>query len=124
MRTVRVTSILVLVGLLGALATACSKGEELATPKPGFCEAAARYDKRVERNAKLPEQITILEKLERNAPKDIAADATLFLTSMRKLEAGDTSVIDNAKVAQAVENVNRRAINGCEFFKKEPGSGL
>jgi hypothetical protein len=119
--------LLLVVVALGVLATACSRGDEassLPTPKPGFCEAAQRYDTRVEKGAKLDEQITIVEKMERNAPQDVAADTTTFLRSLQKLAAGDESVVDNPKVADAVHNVNRRAINGCEFFKKEVGSGL
>jgi hypothetical protein len=123
---VRARLLLVAVAL-GVLAAACSRGDSedaLPTPKPGFCEAAQRYDTRVENGAKLSEQITIVAKMQRNAPEDVAADTTTFLESLQKLADGDKSVVDNPEVAEAVENVNRRAINGCEFFKKEPGSGL
>jgi hypothetical protein len=115
------------VAALGVLIAACSRGDSenaLPTPKPGFCEAASRYDKEVEKGASLTEQISMLEKMERNAPKDIAVDTTTFLDALRSLRDGDTSVRDNPKIEQAVDNVNRRAANGCEFFKKEPGSGL
>jgi hypothetical protein len=125
---VRRARALLVVVALGVVGAACSDRDsassDLPTPKPGFCEAAQRYDKRVEKHAKLDEQITIVAKMQRNAPKDIAADAATFLESLEKLADGDESVVDNPKVAKAVENVNRRAINGCEFFKKEPGSGL
>lgn len=114
--------------LVAALA-ACSRGDEesLPEPKPGFCEAAQRYDRRVERNASVAEQITILEKLERNAPKDVAADAELFLDSMRAYQSGTkterAALQQDPKVRRAIENVNRRAINGCGFFDSEPGDG-
>jgi hypothetical protein len=115
----------VVIGLLAVLGVACSRGggADLATPKPGFCEAASRYDREVERDATLDEQITILEKLERNAPKDVAADAATFLDAMRRLRDGDRSVVDNPKIQQAVENVNRRAADGCGFYESEPGDG-
>ncbi len=115
----------VVIGLLAVLATACSRGgsSDLGTPKPGFCEAAARYDREVERDATLDEQITILEKLERNAPKDVADDATTFLDAMRRLRDGDRSVVDQPEIQQAVDNVNRRAAAGCGFYEREPGSG-
>jgi hypothetical protein len=109
--------------------SACSRGsdEALPTPKPGFCEAAQRYDRRVERNASVAEQITILEKLERNAPRDVAADATLFLERMREYRAATKAEREELKgdpdVERAIENVNRRAINGCGFFESEPGDG-
>ena len=126
-RTLQLATLTVVV-LLTTL-TACSRGNEetLTTPKPGFCEAAQRYDERVERGAKLAEQITILEKLERNAPKDVADDAELFLDQMRAYQAATKSerreLQDDPDVARAIENVNRRAINGCEFFESEPGDG-
>ena len=105
---------------------ACSgeRASSLPEPKPGFCEAAKRYDHRVERDAPLAEQITIVAKMARNAPKDVAADTNLFLEALQKLQRGDESVVDNPKIQAAVENVNRRAQNGCEFFKRRPGSGL
>jgi hypothetical protein len=108
---------------LSAAASACSRGPDLPTPKPGFCEAAAKYDRRIERGASLDEQITILEKMERNAPDDIAEDATRFLESLRRLRDGDDSVVDNPLVEEAVTRVNRRAANGCDFFASEPGDG-
>jgi hypothetical protein len=125
MRPLRAAAALV---LLAVAVTACSRsGTDLAEPKPGFCEAAARYDRRVERNAGIAEQITILEKLERNAPKDVAEDATLFLTTMREFQQGDKNTRDeiraDPRVQEAVENVNRRAAEGCGFFESEPGDG-
>ena len=112
-------------------ATACS-GEDssssLPRPKPGFCEAAQRYDKRVERGASITEQITILEKLARNAPKDVKADADLFLARMQAYQAASNAerrkLQGDPLVAQAVDAVNRRAQNGCDFFQRQPGSGL
>ena len=110
--------------LVALVATACSLGgTDLPTPEPGFCEAASRYDREVESDATLAEQITIIEKLERNAPKDVADDATLFLDSLRRLRDGDRSVVDDPDVQDAVENVNRRAVEGCGFYESEPGDG-
>ena len=122
MRRVRAALV---VTLLAVVATACSRGDSsgLHVPKPGFCEAAARYDEQVERNASLDEQITIIEKLERNAPKDVAADAALFLDALQRLSDGDESVVDDPDVEEAVVNVNRRAANSCGFYDSEPGDG-
>ena len=123
MRFARLAPLLV---ALGVAAAACSgeRSSSLPEPKPGFCEAALRYDHRVERGAPLAEQITIVAKMARNAPKDVAADTNLFLEALQKLQDGDESVVDNPKIEAAVTNVNRRAQNGCDFFKREPGSGL
>jgi len=126
MRRSRLAATVALAGILAATAAACSEdsaSSSLPTPKAAFCEAAWNYDHRVERQAKLPEQIAIVEKIAKNAPKDIAKDAALFLDSLQRLQQGDKSVIDNPKITAAVERVNRRSINGCDFFKKEPGEG-
>jgi hypothetical protein len=136
MRVMRRTRTVLLIGLIGLVvvgATACSRGDSssLPTPKPGFCEAASRYDREVEKKASLSEQITILEKLERNAPKDVAADATFFLETMREFQAGDPATRKEIRedprrqeqIKEAVDNVNRRAADGCGFYESEPGDG-
>jgi len=127
-RRIRLGSTLALLGLAVVL-SACS-GENSASlpkPKPGFCEAAQRYDKRIERGASIPEQITILEKLVRNAPKDVAADANFFLDTMRKgehaTEAQRKKLQAEPAFQRAVDHVDRRAINGCDFFAQTPGQG-
>ena len=121
MRPLRAVLVL---ALLAVALTACSRGgADLAEPKPGFCEAAARYDREVEREASLAKQIEILEKLERNAPEDVAEDATTFLDAMRSLRDGDRSVVDDPVIQDAVEHVNRRAADGCGFYESEPGDG-
>ncbi|MET0896000.1 MAG: hypothetical protein ABWY80_09125 [Acidimicrobiia bacterium] len=116
-----------LVVALGATAASCSRGEDLPDPKPGFCEAAAKYDKLIERKKTIAEQIPLLEKMQRNAPKDVAADVTYFLDTLRKAadatDAEKQKLQENPKFQQAVERVNRRAINGCGFFDSEPGDG-
>jgi len=58
-----------------------------------------------------------------NAPSDIRGDANTFLEAMRRVDR-DPSVVDDPQVADAVENVNRRAANGCGFFERDAGSGL
>ncbi|MET0421123.1 MAG: hypothetical protein ABW073_05425, partial [Acidimicrobiia bacterium] len=71
--------LLALAVALPLLTVSCSRGEDLPDPKPGFCEAAAKYDKLIERKKTIAEQIPLLEKMQRNAPKDVAADVTYFL---------------------------------------------
>ena len=126
MRRSRRAATVALAGILAATAASCSRdpGASLPTPKPAFCEAAWNYDHRVERNAKLAEQITIVAKIAHNAPKDIARDMSTFLDAMKRRADGDTTVVDNAKIKNAVENVNRRAADGCELYKQNrDGSG-
>ncbi len=129
MRRSRLAASVALAGILAATAVSCSEDQTsgLPTPKAAFCEAAWNYDHRIERGTSIPEQITILEKVERNAPKDVATDASLFLDTMREgehaTEKQRAKLQEDPKFKQAVNNVNRRAINGCDFFKKEPGEG-
>ena len=109
----------------GTGVTACSGGGESSLPRPSkpFCEAAHRYDVRVEKRAPIHEQIQIVQKMADHAPKDIAHDTDVFLDALQRREDGDKSVIDNPKIEDAVDNVNRRAFFGCGFDKQEPGGG-
>ena len=105
--------------------TACARDESSSLPRPSkpFCEAAHRYDVRVEQAAPIGEQIQIVQRMADHAPKDIAKDTATFLDALERRAQGDMSVVDNAKIRDAVDNVNRRAANGCELFRQEPGSG-
>jgi hypothetical protein len=43
---------------------------------------------------------------------------------MKRRAAGDRSVVDNPKIQTAVENVNRRAADGCKLYdQNKDGSG-
>ncbi len=65
-----------------------------------------------------------MARLAEHAPKDIAADAQTYLEAMQRRADGDKSVVDNPKIQQAVENVNRRASSGCALFKQnKDGAG-
>jgi hypothetical protein len=108
-------------------AAACSGDSTRALPRPSkaFCVAAFKYDDRLPKLVgKIRKQIALVEPIAANAPKDVKRDAELFLDALRRLEAGDKSVVDNAKVKRAIENVDRRAARGCDFYKQEPGSGI
>jgi hypothetical protein len=115
-----VAAVLVALGL-----SACTRDESSSLPRPSkpFCEAAHRYDVRVEKAAPIGEQIQIVQRMADHAPKDIAKDTATFLDALQRRAQGDTSVVDNPAIEKAVDNVNRRATNGCELFRQEPGSG-
>jgi hypothetical protein len=115
-----VAAVLVALGL-----SACTRDESSSLPRPSkpFCEAAHRYDVRVEKAAPIGEQIEIVQRMADHAPKDIAKDTATFLDALQRRAQGDTSVVDNPAIEKAVDNVNRRATNGCELFRQEPGSG-
>ncbi len=115
--------------LLALLAgvTACSgeSGSSLPTPSKAFCVAAYDYDTNLPKLVgKLAEQTALVEKLAEHAPKDIAHDAQTYLDAMQRRARGDLTVVDNAKIKTAVDNVNRRAADGCDLYKQNrDGSG-
>jgi hypothetical protein len=114
-------------GLLAALLTACSgdSSSSLPTPSKAFCQAAYDYDTNIAKLADKPQKQTdLVQKLADHAPKDIAADAQTYLDAMKRAIAGDKSVVDNPKIEEAVNNVERRAAHGCKLYdQNQNGSG-
>jgi hypothetical protein len=111
---------------MAAVAAGCSRGESSSLPRPSkpFCEAAHRYDVRVEKRAPIDEQIQIVQKMADHAPKDIARDTQIFLDALQRRRDGDKSVVDNPKIKDAVNNVNRRAANGCRLYQSDGEGGI
>jgi hypothetical protein len=106
--------------------SACSRdsGSSLPRPSKPFCEAAHRYDVRVEKRVGIGEQIRLVQQMADHAPQDIARDTAVFLDALERRRDGDTSVVDNPKIEDAVNNVNRRAAQGCEFYRSNTGGGI
>jgi negative regulator of sigma E activity len=116
-----VAAILLAAALVGG---ACSSESANAPKAPlAFCQAAARYDDRVSRNAKIDEQIRLVQRMVDTAPAKIKANAQTFVDALRQVET-DTSVKDDPRVKRAVENVNRFAAQGCGFYKQQGGGGI
>ena len=116
-----VAVVLLVAALVGV---ACSSESENAPKAPlAFCQAAARYDDRVSRNAKTDEQIRLVQRMVDTAPAKIKADAQTFVDALQRVET-DPSVKDNVKIKRAVENVNRYAAQGCGFYKQQGGGGI
>jgi hypothetical protein len=112
--------------LLATGVAACSgdSSSSLPTPSKAFCQAAYDYDTNLPKLiGKINRQTDLVAKLAETAPKDIADDAQLYLDAMKRRAAGDKSVIDNPKIERAVDNVNRRASDGCELFKQNQDGG-
>ncbi len=114
-------------GLLAALLVACSgdSTKSLPTPSRAFRQAAYDYDTNLPKLiGKIEKQTALVQKLADHAPKDIAADAHTYLNAMKRRAAGDKSVVDHPKIQTAVENVNRRAADGCKLYdQNKDGSG-
>ena len=125
----RAVRAVVALGLLAVALTACSRDSEssLPTPSKAFCQAAYDYDTNLPKLiGKIRQQTALVQKLAEHAPKDIAADAQTYLDAMERRADGDTTVVDNPKIQTAVDNVNRRAADGCELYKqnKDGSSGI
>ena len=116
-----VAAVLLVAALVGG---ACSSESGNAPKAPlAFCQAAARYDDRVSRNAKIGEQIRLVQRMVDTAPAKIKANAQTFVDALRQVET-DKSVKDDPRVKRAVENVNRYAAQGCGFYKQQGGGGI
>ena len=124
----RVMRAVVALGLLAAALAACSgdsQSSSLPTPSRAFCQAAYDYDTNLPKLVgKIQQQTELVQKLADHAPKDIADDAKVYLDAMKRRADGDTSVVDNPKIEKAVDNVNRRAADGCQLYKQnQDGTG-
>jgi hypothetical protein len=116
-----VAVVLLVAALVGG---ACGSETGNATKAPlAFCREAARYDDRVSRNAKIDEQIRLVQRMVDTAPAKIKADTQTFVDALRRVEA-DPSLKDNARGKRAVENVNRYAAQGCGFYQQQGGGGI
>jgi hypothetical protein len=116
-----VAAVLLVAALVGG---ACSSEGGNAPKAPlAFCKAAARYDDRVSRNAKIDEQVRLVQRMVDTAPAKIKADAQTFVDALRRVET-DKSAKDDPNVKRAVENVNRYAAQGCGFYERQGGGGI
>ena len=124
--------LVIVVGVLalGGLLAACSEGESSSLPKPSdaFCTAARRYDDKIEKltatgTERFQKQIEWVTPMAAHAPKDIKHDAQVFLDALQARAAGNSKVASDPKVKTAIENVNRRAAQGCQFYQGDPSSG-
>ena len=109
--------------------TACSRDPEksLPTPTKAFCQAAYDFDTKAPKLiGKVEQQTALVQRMADHAPKDVAKDAHTVLDAMQRVSAGDHSVVDNPSIQAALENVERRAINGCALYKqnKDGSSGI
>lgn len=119
----RLFVIAVLVGAI-VLAAGCGSESGDTTKAPlSFCRAAARFDDRLSRGAKVNEQIRLVQGMVDTAPAKIRPDAQAFVDALRRVDT-DPSVKDNPKVQKAVENVNRYAAQGCGFYNPQSGGGI
>ena len=107
-----------------ASVSACARDRDEVEPAPdAFCEAAIDLDRGLERMVDLDRQVRLVRRVAETAPADIEADAQTFLQAMEAVrdDPDDESLRDDPDVQQAVENVNRYAVEGCALYEQEGG---
>jgi len=124
----------ILLGMVAiAIAVVSMIGRERETsvkPAPkAFCKAAKAYEKELDTQAEdnevdIAAQVELVQAIADTAPKDVKADADLFLSQMEKLRdapnaAARAKLQDDPDVKQAVDAVNRRWSQGCDVFKRD-----
>ena len=100
-------------------------GGAATRPSEAFCRAAERYEDRLVRGARVGEQVRLVRRMVETAPAEIEADAETFLDALEAVQADpdDPDVRDDPEVQEAVENVQRFAIDGCNLLEDEDGGG-
>jgi hypothetical protein len=109
--------------VVALVAVGCSSERDAPNAPLAFCRPAANYDHALStEGADLPvaRQIRYLRAMADAAPKEIEADTRVFLDAMERVSE-DPSLRDNEKVRTAVENVNRYAAQGCDFYARRRG---
>jgi hypothetical protein len=113
--------------LLVVVATACSEDDDpTAHPPEPFCQAAIALEEFGPVRGRVPElddQIELVREVAETAPADIQPQAETFLDALERYRDGDDSVIDDAEIQEAVNDVNRYATNGCELFERDNPNG-
>jgi hypothetical protein len=120
----RAPALVLVVALVLAGVAGCKEQNDatsdLPRPSKAFCKAAARYDEKLPTgHLKLSKQIEMVSDIAAHAPKDIEREAQTFLDALKKRQAGDLSVVDNPKVQDAADRVNRRAGQDCGLYQRE-----
>jgi len=104
--------------------SACARDRDAVEPAPdAFCEAAIDLDRGLERMVDLDRQVRLVRRVAETAPVEIEADARTFLEAMEAVrdDPDDPSLRDDPDVQEAVENVNRYAVEGCALYEQEGG---
>jgi hypothetical protein len=104
------------------VATGCSSERDAPDAPLAFCKAAAEYDHQLSTKTEVPlrTQIRLVGDIVDAAPRAVADDARLFLRALEAVRTDD-EVVDDPGIQRAVENVNRYAAQGCDFYARRSG---
>lgn len=119
-----------LVVVVGAISVIGRQRETSVAKAPkAFCKAAKAYEKELDAQAadfdlNVARQIEKVQVIVDTAPKDVRADAQVFLEQLQKIDAAPNQAAraklqDDPDVKEAVDNVNRRWNQGCDVFKRD-----
>jgi hypothetical protein len=109
---------------------ACSRGDESVEPAPeAFCDAVIDLEDGLAELAGKAEdvqvrgQIPLVRRVADTAPRQVERDARIFLEALEAVRDNpdDPSLRDDPDVLEAVENVERYAIEGCELYERDGG---
>jgi hypothetical protein len=117
----RILGLLVAVAVGVVAVGGCQEERQKVKAPKRFCDAAVHFEDRLQRGAKLDEQIRLVRKLVDTAPAKIKADTETFLHALERVRT-DPSVKDNKKIEKAVDRVNGYAFDGCALDKPLPGT--
>jgi hypothetical protein len=110
--------------------SACASDREQVAPAPdAFCEAVIDLEDGLAELAGKPEdvqireQIPLVRRVAETAPRQVEGDARTFLEALEALSDNpdDQSLRDDPEVQEAVDNVERYAIDGCELYERDGG---
>jgi hypothetical protein len=119
-----------LVVAIGAVSVIGRQQETSVKKAPrNFCKAAKAYEDDIDRFGQnyitmLDRQIERVEEIAATAPRNVQADAELFLASLRAYEAAPDEkaredLRDDPEVEAAIVNLNRRWNQGCDVFTRD-----
>jgi hypothetical protein len=123
----------VVLGLAVAAAlftTACSRGDDAVEPAPeAFCEAVIDLEDGLaelageDEDVQIRGQIRLVRRVAQTAPVEVRRDARTFLAALEAIRdhPDDQSLRDDPDVEEAVANVERYAIEGCDLFERDGG---
>jgi hypothetical protein len=122
---------LLLAGSAAVALGACSGGTPRSLPHPSkaFCDAAVKYDTAIQKTSnksqveQARDQLPLVERMAETAPADVKKAAQTVVDMYRRRAAGDRSVVDSPVAKKAVDDMNRRAGNGCGIYQDQNGGG-
>jgi hypothetical protein len=110
--------------VVALVAAGCSSERDAPNAPLAFCRPASNYDYAITtkgRDLPITRHIHYLRAMVAAAPKAIEADARVYLEALERQQERPSAPRDDPKVQQAVENVNRYAAQGCEFYARRRG---